>query len=128
MLSVQIKTVIINLKRNKMKKGILFTTVIFSMITLSFKANAEVKKSSFKVSGNCGMCEKTIETAAKAVEGVTNADWNKESKKMIVSFDTEKTNLDAVHKAIAKSGYDTDKVKAENNIYSKLPSCCKYRK
>ncbi|BAX82688.1 heavy-metal-associated domain-containing protein [Labilibaculum antarcticum] len=111
-----------------MKKGILFTAVIFSMITISFTANAEVKKASFKVSGNCGMCEKTIETAANAVEGVVSADWNKESKEMIVSFDTEKTNLDAVHKAIAKSGYDTDTVKADDKVYSGLNSCCKYRK
>lgn len=111
-----------------MKKGILFVVVIFSMIVISFMANAEVKKVSFKVSGNCGMCEKTIETAAKAIEGVLSADWDKTSKKMKLSFDTEKINLDAVHKAIAKSGYDTDKVKADDSVYSKLHSCCKYRK
>lgn len=111
-----------------MKKGILFVAVIFSMIAISFTANAEVKKTNFKVSGNCGMCEKTIETAAKSIVGVVSADWNKETKKMIVNFDTEKTNLDAVHKAIAKSGYDTDKVKADDAVYNKLHSCCKYRK
>jgi len=111
-----------------MKKGILFVAVIFSMIAISFTANAEVKKANFKVSGNCGMCEKTIETASKAVKGVVSADWNKETKKMSVNFDTEKTNLDAIHKAIAKSGYDTDKAKADDSVYNKLHSCCKYRK
>lgn len=111
-----------------MKKGILFAAVVFSMITISFTAKAEVQKVSFKVSGNCGMCEKTIETAAKAVEGVVSADWNKESKEMIVNFDTEKTNLDAIHKAIAKAGYDTDKVKADDKVYSGLHSCCKYER
>ena len=109
-----------------MKKGILFAAVIFSMITISFTANAEVKKTSFKVSGNCGMCENTIETAAKAVKGVTSADWDKKTKKMVLSFDTNKTTLDAIHKAIAKSGYDTDKVKADDSVYEKLHSCCKY--
>ena len=111
-----------------MKKGILFVAVIFSMITISFTANAEVKKTSFKVSGNCGMCEKTIDTAAKTVEGVVNADWDKKTKEMVLSFDTNKTTLDTIHKAIAKSGYDTDKVKADDSIYSELHSCCKYRK
>lgn len=111
-----------------MKKRILFVAVIFSMIAISFSANAAVKKASFKVFGNCGMCEKTIETAAKAVEGVVSADWNKETKEMNVNFDTEKTNLDAVHKAITKSGYDTDKIKADDAVYNKLNSCCKYRK
>ena len=111
-----------------MKKGILFVAVIFSMITISFTAKAEVKKVNFKVSGNCGMCEKTIETAAKAVEGVLSADWDKKTKEMVVSFDTDKTTLNDVHEAIAKSGYDTDKVKADDSIYSELHSCCKYRK
>jgi copper chaperone CopZ len=111
-----------------MKKGILFTAVIFSMISLSITAKAEVKEESFKVSGNCGMCEKTIETAAKAVKGVVSADWNKESKEIIVNFDTEITNLDAIHKAIAKAGYNTDKVKADDKVYSELPFCCKYER
>lgn len=111
-----------------MKKGILFVAVIVSMITISLTANAEVKKESFKVSGNCGMCEKTIEMAAKAVVGVLNADWDKKTKEIVVSFDTEKTSLEAIHKAIAKSGYDTDKVKADDTAYNDLHSCCKYRK
>ena len=111
-----------------MKKVILFVAVIFSMITISFTANAEVKKVNFKVSGNCGMCEKTIETAAKEIEGVVSADWDKKTKEIVLSFDTDKTTLDAVHKAIAKSGYDTDKVKADDAVYSELHTCCKYRK
>lgn len=111
-----------------MKKGILLVAVIFSMISISFTADAEVTKVNFKVSGNCGMCEKTIETAAKAVEGVVNADWDKKTKEIVLSFDTEKTTVDAIHKAIAKLGYDTDKVKADDSIYSKLHSCCKYER
>ncbi|WP_372753279.1 heavy-metal-associated domain-containing protein [Labilibaculum sp.] len=111
-----------------MKKRILFVAVIFSLISLSFTAKAEVKKASFKVSGNCGMCEKTIESAAKAVEGVLSADWDKKTKKMVLSFDTEKTTLHAVHKAIASVGYDTDKVKANDDVYSRLHSCCKYER
>ena len=106
----------------------MLVAVIFSMIAISFTANAEVKKVSFTVSGNCGMCEKTIEKAAKGVDGVVSADWDKKTKVIQVSYDTEKTTLDAVHKAIAKSGYDTDKVKAKDTDYSGLHSCCQYRK
>lgn len=111
-----------------MKKGILFLAVIFSIITISFTVNAEVKKANFKVSGNCGMCEKKIETATKAIEGVISADWDKKTKEMALSFDTEKTTLNAVHKAIATSGYDTNKVKADDAVYNSLHSCCKYER
>jgi len=109
-----------------MKKGILLAVAVISMLALSFTANAETKKTSFKVSGNCGMCEKKIETAAKLVEGVAMADWDKKTKEMNLTYDTNKTNLDEIHKAIAKVGYDTDKVKAEDAVYNKLHSCCKY--
>jgi len=109
-----------------MKKGILLAVAVISMLALSFTANAETKKTSFKVSGNCSMCEKKIETAAKSVEGVAIADWDKKTKVMTLSYDTNKTNLDEIHKAIAKVGYDTDKVKAEDAVYNKLHSCCKY--
>lgn len=111
-----------------MKKGILFIALIFSIISISLAANPEVKKISFKVSGNCGMCEKTIETAAKSIDGVLSADWNKTSKTMDLRFDTNKTSVETIHKAIAKSGYDTDKLKADDSVYNKLHSCCKYRK
>ncbi|MCY1636492.1 heavy-metal-associated domain-containing protein [Marinifilum sp. D737] len=111
-----------------MKKKLLLLLGIVAMITLSYSAQAENKKASFKVSGNCGMCEKTIEKAAKSVDGVSMADWDKKTKVIKVSFDTEKTSLDAIHKAIAKVGYDTEKVKAKDEVYNKLHSCCKYER
>ncbi|PXY02827.1 ATPase [Marinifilum breve] len=111
-----------------MKKKLLLLLGIVAMITLSYSVQAENKKAHFKVSGNCGMCEKTIETAAKSVDGVSMADWDKKTKVIKVSFDTEKTSLDAIHKAIAKVGYDTEKVKAKDEVYNKLHSCCKYER
>ncbi|GAB7086114.1 heavy-metal-associated domain-containing protein [Marinifilum fragile] len=111
-----------------MKKKFLLLVGIVAMLSLSYSAHAENKQVTFKVFGNCGMCEKTIETAAKSVEGVTMADWDKKTKMIKVSFDTEKTSLDAIHKAIAKVGYDTEKVKAKDEVYNKLHSCCKYER
>lgn len=80
----------------------------------------------FKVYGNCGMCENRIEKAAKNVDGVTMADWDKSTEMIEVSFDDEKTSLDAIEKAIAKAGHDTDKYKANDKTYEGLPGCCKY--
>jgi Cu(I)/Ag(I) efflux system membrane fusion protein len=81
-----------------------------------------------KVSGNCEQCKERIETAAKSVSGVSSANWSVETKILQVKFDDKKTNLDAIQKAIANIGHDTEKFKASNEVYSKLPECCLYRK
>lgn len=80
----------------------------------------------FGVRGNCGMCKKTIEKAAKSVEGVANAVWNIKKKNIEVSFDSIQTDLTAIHTAIAKSGYDTEKTIRNKEVYKQLPACCQY--
>ncbi len=57
---------------------------------------------------------------------VSTANWNVSTKVITVSFDESKTNLDSIHNAIAKVGYNTDKVKAEVEVYENLHHCCKY--
>lgn len=83
-------------------------------------------EASFGVRGNCGMCKNTIEKAANGVSGVTNATWDVNKKKIDVSFDDSKTNVMAIHNAIAASGYDTEKVAGNEEAYKNLPGCCKY--
>lgn len=81
---------------------------------------------SFGVRGNCGMCKSTIEKAANAVEGVGEANWDVDRKKIDVSFDPSKTDEMAIHNAIAASGYDTEKVAGSEEAYNNLPQCCQY--
>jgi periplasmic mercuric ion binding protein len=85
-----------------------------------------IKVKKFEVKGNCGMCEKTIETAAKSVDGVLSADWSQETKIMTLSYDDSKTDVSKVQKAIADAGYDTPMHRAKDEVYNKLHSCCKY--
>jgi Cu(I)/Ag(I) efflux system membrane fusion protein len=80
------------------------------------------------VQGSCGMCKSRIEETAKSVVGVISAQWDNETKILDLNYDKTKTSLDAISKAIAKAGYDTDKDKADNEVYNALPGCCKYRK
>ena len=84
------------------------------------------KTETIKVSGNCGICKERIETAAK-VEGVTRADWNKETKLLTLVYDPAKVKSDDVQKKIAAVGHDTEKYKADTKTYNSLPGCCKYR-
>lgn len=81
---------------------------------------------SFGVRGNCGMCKSTIEKAANGVDGVTSANWDVNKKKIDVSFDDTKTDAMAIHKAIAASGYDTEKFAGSEEAYKDLPGCCQY--
>ncbi len=124
-----------------MKKVILSVAVIVAMGLTSCKnetkkveetTTTEVSKEialtdlSFGVRGNCGMCKNTIEKAANSVEGVTAANWDKDKKKIDVSFDSSKTDAMAIHNAIAASGYDTEKVAGNEEAYKNLPGCCQY--
>ena len=87
---------------------------------------SSISMTTFGVRGNCGMCKSTIEKAANSVEGVSKANWIKDKKMIKVSFDSSKTNEMAVQKAVAASGYDTEKVKGNLEAYNGLPGCCKY--
>jgi Cu(I)/Ag(I) efflux system membrane fusion protein len=82
---------------------------------------------SFKVSGNCEMCKDRIESAAKSVEGVTEAVWDSNTKLLSLVCDERMKNIEAMHKAIALAGHDTEKIKATVEAYNSLPDCCKYR-
>ena len=124
-----------------MKKVILSVVIIAATLFVSCKNEGkketntnktEVSKEmatteiSFGVRGNCGMCKSTIEKAANGVEGVANANWDVDKKKIDVSFDNTKTDAMAIHKAIAASGYDTEKVAGSEEAYKGLPGCCQY--
>jgi Cu(I)/Ag(I) efflux system membrane fusion protein len=89
---------------------------------------AEDTHAHLQVKGSCEMCKKRIEKAAGGVKGVTSASWDQESQTLHLNYNPEKTSLEAISKAIAKAGHDTEKNKAEDKAYKALPACCKYRK
>ena len=109
-----------------MKTRILSVLFILGISSLSLFAGINTEK--FKVAGNCGMCETRIEKAAKSVDGVSEADWNKETKLLEVTFDTDQTDVLAIHKAVAEAGHDTEKSSAADEVYDELPGCCKYER
>ncbi len=92
----------------------------------SAETKANVEHAMFKVSGNCDMCKATIEKAVGTLDGINVANWNVETKQMHVSFNKDKVSLDKIHKTIAAAGYDTEKVKGDDNAYKNLPECCQY--
>ena len=113
-------------------KKVLFRSVIticFLLIAGSLSAqekSEKVKTSKFVVKGNCGMCKDRIENAA-LVKGVKFVEWDKVTDTLTVIYRTDKVTVEDLHKAVAEVGHDTEKVKAKDEVYKKLPACCLYR-
>ena len=106
----------------KTLKSFFFSFLLISLSTIAF---AQSKTEKIKVSGECGMCKSTIEKAAKSA-GASFASWDVDSKVLTVKYANKSANTAKIENAVAKSGYDTEHVKATDEAYSKLHSCCKY--
>lgn len=106
-----------------MKTNILLVTVLSFFIPVLVNAQTAT---TVKVWGNCGMCKKTIETAAKK-GGALTAEWNKDTKMLTFTTSGQSANTD-VQKAVAAAGYDTQDFSGDNAAYEKLPGCCHYER
>jgi bacterioferritin-associated ferredoxin len=79
-----------------------------------------------QVSGNCGMCQRRIQNALD-VNGIMTASWDRQTKKAEIIYNPRKISEQQIHDLIAGVGHDTEKVKAQKEVYEKLPGCCLYR-
>lgn len=102
----------------------LFSLILIVIATIG---SAQPKTSTFKVAGECGMCKKKIEKAAKDA-GASYAVWNKDSKVLTVKYASTSTNKAKIEGAIAGAGYDTPDVKASEEAYKTLDECCQYER
>ncbi len=108
---------------NTFKSFLLLSTLAFSV-----GCNAQVKNSktvTVRIDGDCGMCEKTIEKVG-SVKGEADVDWDTDAKTAQVTYDTTRTDLDAILQRVAQAGYDNERYLAPKEAYSKLPGCCQY--
>ncbi|GAL85850.1 cation-transporting ATPase [Sporocytophaga myxococcoides] len=106
--------------------ALLFTIMVTVFITNSTAHPLHYETISFKVSGNCEMCKKRIESALKGNAAIKSVDWNVKTKVVKVEYNLHLISLDKIHQLIADAGHDTDKIKANLSIYNKLPDCCQY--
>lgn len=100
---------------------------VFIFIAVGTAVNAQntTITESFKVSGNCAMCKKRIETAGKDA-GAKSIDWDVQSGMAKVSFDSSKTSLDKIKQGISAAGHDTKEFRAPDAVYEELHECCLY--
>jgi len=105
-----------------------FLSLVSMFLIGTMTVFAGTKTETFKVLGNCGMCESRIEKAVLSVDGVSKADWDEKTKMIEIVFDDSKTDVHKIQKAIADAGHDTDMIKAKVEVYNNLPGCCKYER
>ena len=102
---------------------------MFVAVCLLFASaiSAQEKTDTIKVSGECGMCKSRIQKALK-LEGISAATWDTETKLLSVTYNASMITSEDIQKKIAAVGHDTEKYKAEDAVYNKLPGCCKYER
>lgn len=113
-----------DLKFKKMKKIILIFTLVLTTAAFAQNKNA---KASIEVDGVCGMCKERIEKAAVRTKGVKSAVWNVNTHELNLIFNEGKTDLKTISKKVASAGHDTKEIKATDEQYNAIHSCCKYR-
>jgi len=100
------------------------------VLASSFHVHAQIKNAetiSAKVSGNCGMCETTIEKAG-SIKKEAQVEWDKDKQVATITYDPQKTTADQVLKRIALAGYDNEKFLAPEEAYNNLHGCCQYER
>ena len=88
-----------------------------------------VKTQTVKAYGTCDMDRRRIEKAALTVAGVKFVNWDIDTQSLTVKYDLfKKDAVDNVQKKIASVGNDTEKYRADDMAYQKLPDCCHYQR
>jgi copper chaperone CopZ len=107
-----------------MKKILMITILLIGSITLAQNKNA---KASFEVDGVCMMCKTRIEKACLNTKGVKSAVWNVETHELRLIYDERKTSIDSIQSKILEAGHDTQELKATDQAYATVHTCCRYR-
>jgi hypothetical protein len=107
-----------------------FIIAAFIIITTAFGANAQkankIHTDTMSVKGTCNMCKARIEEAAYT-KGVKRANWDKNTGKLTVTYNSEKTSKEQIARRIAAIGHDADTITAPETAYKSLPECCAYK-
>ena len=107
--------------------GMMTRFLLLAVVALTaVSARAQKAELTFGVSGLCGMCEDRIE-AAFDQKGIVAADYDLEKKTIHVVYKTKKWDVERLHKLAIAVGHDTDKFKADDEVYANIHGCCKYR-
>ncbi|MFZ7115045.1 MAG: cation transporter [Bacteroidota bacterium] len=73
----------------------------------------------------CESCGAKIERDLTFDKGIEAVQLDEKAMTIKVTYNSKKTNPEAIRQLISKYGFDADEVKADPIAYSKLDECCK---
>ncbi len=109
-----------------MKRILLIMLVAVISSVQAQEKKKEVLTATIKVLGNCDQCKNRIENAAD-IKGVKTSTWNEETQTLTVVYRADKVSEQQIKEAVLRAGHDVEDKKAPDNVYKKLPECCKFR-
>lgn len=116
-------------------KSFLKTFLMFGMLFLCsgslYAQNKAVQTATIKTTIYCDHC-KVCETCGKQFnrtllreKGIQMVMLDEKEMTIQVTYNSKKTDLAKIKKAISKLGYDADEVQADAVAYEALDGCCK---
>jgi mercuric ion binding protein len=73
----------------------------------------------------CAECKDKIEKFMKVEEGVAKVVVDIRKKITTITYLSDRTNIENIRAAINNLGFDADDEKANEEVYKRLPICCK---
>ena len=117
-----------------MKSYLKLIMVAVAMLFMSNVVSAQQKtnqKAVIKTNIYCDHCKECETCGLKfkdqilKIAGVKMYELDEKAMTITVFYNSKKTNLENIKKAISKLGYDADDVKADLQAYENLDGCCK---
>ena len=105
----------------------MFIAVLAMISSTLFAQKTTEKTDTIKVYGECGMCKSRIQKTLK-IDGISSAVWDVDTKMLTVTYNPSTITNDIIQQKIAAVGHDTEKYKADDKVYDKLPGCCHYER
>src|SRR2546428_1682231 len=108
-----------------MKKFMFTFLSLVSFTTFSTAQQKAVEKVVIKTpTVQCESCKARLEKYLSREPGVSAVKVDFKKKTTMVTYLTDRNNIENLKAAIANAGYDADDVSAEEEAYKKLPKCC----
>lgn len=116
-----------------MKKAVL-TILLTALVQFAYGQSDKIKTAEIRTEihcdhcADCKTCDENIYAKIKRNNpGVRSVKIDAKSNLITVKYNTEKTNLEAIEKAIAQAGYQANELPPTAAGYESLDSCCKVK-
>ena len=106
-----------------------FKLTFVALLAFTFSTNAQVKvvdKAIINVPGlHCDLDKDRIERSIFRMDGLGKYKIDVKKKTIMVTWLTDRTNLETIKAEIANAGYDADNVTAEEGALKRIPAGCR---